>query len=359
MLMQMPKQTRKAPKGPRRSGQPAGKTALVTGASSGIGRALISKLLDRGYAVRILLRRHPTEDREWRDLPKGVEIYVSDITKPDADVMREALGGVNVLFHLAAATRNYGKRFSGERASSDLMINTNVIGTENVLRAYVDANPSGRLRVIYASSIAVYGYDRKGEILTEESETKPKGQYSETKYMAEQVVKAFAAANNRIEYTILRIGLIFGPGYERSFMKIFKLIKEGRIRYIGRGDNHISMVSVDEVVDGIMRAATAERSSNRVYNLTNGVPYTQKSLFSKAARLLSKDEPSRSIHPLLARIGAATKGIDPDEFRLLVSDRIISIDRIRKELGFRPNDDEKQFKELIGEFLKRYDGLVK
>jgi len=331
---------------------------LVTGATSGVGHLLVDKLLP-DCEVRAILRQQPHENAEWKNLPSGVKIYVTDLGSTDGtnrDTLLEACEGVDTIFHIAAATTNYQHYYKGERTTTNVIINTNVIGTENLLQAFADANPDKKIKMVYASSIAIYGHNRKGETLTEESEAKPHGAYGESKYMAEQVIKAFAAANKRLTYTILRFGVMYGVGYyQNSFMRVFKMIKENKMRYIGNGENHLVLVNVNDAVAAMLEVMDNDKSNNRTYNVSDGVAYTQKSLFKKAAELLDAEAPKKHLHPFLAIIGARSRGIDPEEFSFLVSDRVLSIDKIRKELGFKPTvNNEKAFKALADEFLKNY-----
>ncbi|MDE1868346.1 MAG: NAD(P)-dependent oxidoreductase [Candidatus Micrarchaeota archaeon] len=307
---------------------------LVTGSTSSLGVHLVKELLKRGEVVRVIVQQHPSKNDEWHTLPAGVAMYVADLTFPtdrDRKSLREACKGVDRIFHLAAASFNYKFKY-------DEMININVIGTENMLKAYLDANPEpdARVHFIYSSSCTVYGYKRPGELLTEESEIKPASPYSETKVMAEKVIQAFSASSKKIFYTIIRLGVFYGEGYEREVVKVFRLIKEGKITYIGSGSNHLTFVDVDDAVQAILLSLDNVRSVNNVYNITDGRPYTQKSLFEMAAASLKVKMPSRGINPLVARIGAATKSINYDEFEFLISDRSISIDKAKKELGYKP-----------------------
>lgn len=331
----------------------ANKSILVTGATSGIGSALVELLLHEGYEVRALIRDNPKNSRDWMSLPGGAKIYVADIRLNDEkniETMREACRGVDVLFHLAASTRN-------ARHDYNELINTNVIGTENLLKAYFDANPDAnfRLRFIYASSVTVYGYHRRGEVLTEESEAQPETAYSESKYMAEQVIKAFGSANRRLSYTILRIGILYGKEYTHNFMHIFKLLNENKMRYIGNAENHLPLVNVADVLDVFLALIDNKKSENKVYNLTDGVPYTQRELLKKAAKMINADPPSKAVHPFVARVVARTRGIDTDQFHFLISDRTISIERIKRELGFRPRVSIDEGGRLIAEeFLNKH-----
>ena len=130
-------------------------------------------------------------------------------------MLKEACAGVNCIFHFASANRPTTRKFSK-------YVEINVIGTENLLRAFIEANPGeAEVHVVYASSTAVYGYNRPGETLSEDSRTAPVTPYGESKLMGEHVIKAFASANKRVKYTIFRIGIIYGDGYDNAFNKVF------------------------------------------------------------------------------------------------------------------------------------------
>lgn len=325
---------------------------VVTGATSSLGIHLVTELLDRGDEVRVIVKEHPTVGSDWRTLPSGCIPYIADITlknPSDRETLMSACEGADNIFHLAAATYNYRFKYSE-------MVDINVIGTENLIRAFIDANPGDApVHFIFTSSVTVYGYQRYEEELTEESETKPASGYSETKLMAEKVIESFASSDNRIKYTILRLGTIYGEGYEHEFFKIFKLIKERNARYIGKATNHLTLVCVKDSTRALLLACDNPKSVNKIYNVTDGVPYTQKELFEKAAKFIGAEPPSGSVHPLIAKIAARTEGLNYDEMEFLISDRIISIDKAKKELGFIPQGSiDVEGKELVKEFIKNY-----
>ncbi len=307
--------------------------SVVTGATSVLGNELVKRLLLQGDEVRVILKINPNIAESWRGIPGGVIPYVVDLTLPDQkDVksLAHACKGADRLFHMAAAVYNY-------KNSSDTLMKVNVIGTENLLSTVAKANPARQVHVIFASTVSVYGFGRGKELLTETSEVRPKTVYAKSKHIAEQLFQSYALSNPNIKYTVMRLGTIYGKGYEKpSFCKVFRLIRKGEMRYVGSGTNHMTLVNVNDAVDAFLRVSLMQKCSNKVYNVTDGQPYTQRELFSMAAKYMKAQPLGRSVNPIVARIGRRALGINIDEFEFLVSDRIISIERIRKDAGFSP-----------------------
>lgn len=323
---------------------------LVTGATSEIGARLAELLVKEGHEVRAILKLNQERAEEWKGVPAGVIPYVADITLPtpkDKKSLVEACRGVDNVFHLAAAVYNY-------KNSVDTMMSVNVVGTENLLSCIVEANKTRECHLIFASSTSIYGYKRGDEPLAEDSTAKPKTPYARSKYISEQVIESYALAHPNIRYTILRIGTIYGRGYERpSFCKVFRLIKGGEMRYIGNGENHLTLVNVDDVVNAFILSMRKEISLNKVYNLTDGEAHTQRRLFSTAAKYMKAKPVNKSLHPILAHVARHAKKINSDEFDFLMSNRVISIDKIRKELGFTPKATiEREGVRMIDECLR-------
>ena len=68
-------------------------TILITGASGSVGRQVVQQLVDRGAAVRALVR-----DPSKTTFPAGVEVVQGDLL--DVQALRNAVGGVSTLFLL-------------------------------------------------------------------------------------------------------------------------------------------------------------------------------------------------------------------------------------------------------------------
>ncbi len=311
--------------------------ALVTGGTSGLGHAVIRRLLSEGYEVRVLLKGDPSAYPDWKTLPPGCRPYVADLTlkrKDDEKNLAAACRGVNIVFHIAGATFN-------SKFSYNQLIDTNVIGTENLLKSMADSNKGAAspAHLIFTSTTTIYGYRRPGETLTETSEEAPSSHYAESKLMAEHLIESFAESHSELFYTIFRIGTIYGQGYEKPhFFKAFRLVHEQKMRYIGRGANHLPLVNVDDVADAMLLASHKPKASaNQIFNLTDGVAHTPRELFGIVAKVLGVAPPSKSVNPTLARLLSKAADIDYDEYEFLAGDRAVSIAKIKDKLGWAPS----------------------
>src|SRR3954451_5707424 len=125
----------------------AGKVALVTGASRGIGRAIALGLADEGADVAVIYaNNHEAAEALWRELvQKAVRAksYACDVAnaKQVADTIggvHNDLGAVSILVNCAGITRD--RSFSKmTRAQWDEVIAVNLGGPFNVTQAVVPA----------------------------------------------------------------------------------------------------------------------------------------------------------------------------------------------------------------------------
>ena len=153
---------------------------LVTGATGFVGGNLARELRRRGYDVSALVR--PGSNTLTID-GTGVEQVPGDILNRDS--VDRALQGCEVVFHCAAA-------YTFWAPDPDLMYQTNVGGTANVLEA---ARQAGVSRVIYTSTVSTVGL-AAGELGTENTPLDPShlvGHYKKSKYRAECLALTMAS----------------------------------------------------------------------------------------------------------------------------------------------------------------------
>lgn len=326
--------------------------SLVTGATCALGVAVVKKLVARGDEVRAIIRDSPETNPEWKYLPSGVKPYVAnlaDVNGENSSVLQDACRDVDEIFHFASISQSRSNKFSQ-------VVQINVLGTENLMSAYLEANKDSTkpLHIIYSSSTAVYGYKRGLDPITEASKTAPANPYGESKLLGEQVIRMLAQTNAKVHYTILRIGVIYGPGYAHNFNHMFKNLATGDGKVVGKGTNHLTLIHIDDVVDAIM-LCSQKGGDNQIFNLTDGIDYTQKQLLEKAAGFLKIQMPKEGAADMLVKLLGANRDLNKSQFQFITSDRIVNIDKIQKATGFKPKRSiDVEGKLLVDEFLKRH-----
>jgi predicted dehydrogenase/nucleoside-diphosphate-sugar epimerase len=239
---------------------------LVTGAGGFLGRALLHRLHERGDRIRAAVRRMPD-----RPLP-GVQYVVGDLGDPA--YVQSLVRGVGSVIHVAAAMKGYPEDF--QRGT--------VVATQNL----IDSCLKYRVRrLVHVSSLSVLDHARKRlEKVTESWPLEPyaerRGAYTQTKLKAEQIV-LHAIDENGLSACVVRPGVIFGPGVEKSSPAgSFSMF--GRWVVVGNGSLPLPLVYVDDVVDALLLAADSATITARLVNLVDPIIITQRE-FVKSARL--------------------------------------------------------------------------
>jgi len=133
----------------------SGKTLLITGGTGSFGNAVLKRFLDTEIAeIRIFSRDEKKQDdmRKRYNHPK-LKFYIGDVR--DERSVSTAMRGVDYVFHAAALKQVPSCEFYPMQA-----VRTNVLGTENVLEAAVNA---GVKRVVCLSTDkAVYPINAMG-----------------------------------------------------------------------------------------------------------------------------------------------------------------------------------------------------
>lgn len=177
---------------------------LVTGADGFIGSHLVEKLLDEGYNVRAFVYYNSFNSWGWLDtLDKNklskIEIFSGDIRDPNG--VKEAMKGIDIVFHLAALI---AIPFSYH--SPDSYVDTNIKGTLNVLQAARDLKTK---RILITSTSEVYG-TAKYVPIDENHPYQGQSPYSATKIGADRLAESFYRSFN-MPITIVRPFNTYGP----------------------------------------------------------------------------------------------------------------------------------------------------
>ena len=248
---------------------------LVTGGSGFIGSHVVDKLADAGFEPRIYdLRPSPHHD------PDSVDTVVGDLL--DADGLRSAMEDCDAVVHLAAYA-DVGV-VAEEPVSAE---ECNSRGTLAVLEA---ARATGT-RVIYGSTIWVYGAAGNGVIDEESPIGLPDHLYTASKLAGEMYCTSYAELYE-VPCTILRFGIPYGPRARPSaVIPIFvsKAVRGEPLTIAGDGQQTRRFVYVEDLAEGVV-AALERGDEGRIYNLAGNETVTIRELAEVVSDLVGDTE---------------------------------------------------------------------
>lgn len=235
---------------------------LITGAAGFLGSSLANHLSREGHQVRGL------DDLSTGDPHSlGPDVHFTRGDVSDRPKLWTLLQEVDVVYHLAARVSVpesilYPRDYN----------NANVGGTVALMEAMRDV---GVGRVVLASSGAVYG-DLADQPLKESLIPNPRSPYAVSKLAAENYVRTIGSLWG-IETVSLRIFNAYGPGQHLPashppvvphYLK--QALRGGTLVAHGDGSQTRDFVYVDDVVSGLVAAATAPSINGLVINIGSG-----------------------------------------------------------------------------------------
>jgi nucleoside-diphosphate-sugar epimerase len=295
----------------------------ITGASGFIGRTLAEHWRARGAEVVGIDR--------VADPERGV--VAGDVSRPGP--WQRAAEGCEVLVHTAALV--------GMPSDESGFWEVNVRGTRLALEAARDA---GAARFVHLSSVVTFGLDFPDRV-DERWPVKPTGvAYVDTKIAAEQVVLQAHAAGEA-EVTVVRPGDVYGPGSRPWTVLPVELIKARRLVLPARGRGIHSPIYVDDLLAGIISAATSNVAAGQVVILSGGVGVETREFFGHYARMLGRRNvpavptavalAGAALQDRIARVRGAVNEVTPAGVRYLALRRgTYGIAKARELLQWSP-----------------------
>jgi len=260
--------------------------ALVTGGGGFLGKAIVLKLLERGYEVRSFSRG------DYPELLKlGVVVVRGDIS--NAEDVNTAVDGSDVVFHVAAKPGIWGPYEEYHR--------TNVEGTENIITA---CRNHGIKRLVYTSSPSVVhsGGDVEGIDESEPYADHFETHYPKTKAIAEKMV---LNANSKHFATVaLRPHLIWGPGDNHLIPRLIQRGRSGRLSKVGKKTHLVDSVYIDNAAKAHLLAADRLRPGSdiagKAYFISQGEPVDISELMNGIIATAGIPPIKRTVPPGLA-----------------------------------------------------------
>lgn len=308
---------------------------VVTGANGFVGRALVARFAELGAHVRGV--------DVAADPERGV--VAGDITTPGA--WCSLLDGCDLFVHTAAVMTN--------NVDPALAWHVNVVGTRRLLDAAADAEVG---RFVHVSTMGVARFAQiqtdaverfnPGQELDEHWPLMPVGNpYTDTKIAAEHAVLA-AHAGGEVPATIIRPADVYGPGCRPWVLEPLAAIRSGRFLLPAHGHGLFTIIYIDDLVAGIVAAATQEAGAGQIFHLGGEEPVTTGEYFGHFYEMLQIPGPPRSYSTPVAtavaeaaRLGYRVAGKHTELGRgvmeMLAKTRPVCNAKAREVLGWWPH----------------------
>ncbi len=237
---------------------PSTSRVLVTGGTGFLGRHVVARLRDSGFAVRVLSRA-PARAAADAGLP-GVERVAGDAAESIPD---GCMDGVSAVVHLVGIIAERGKN-TFERA--------HVRATANAIAA---ARRAGVGRFVHLTALGTRPHARSA--------------YHRTKWLAEEIVRA-----SGLDWTILRPSLILGRGcgFVDEFAAMMRgrrlLLQMGVVPCFGDGGTLFQPIAATDVAHCIARAIPSADAVGRTLPLCGRERVALKDILLGIARGLGR-----------------------------------------------------------------------
>jgi nucleoside-diphosphate-sugar epimerase len=216
-----------------------------------------------------------------------------------------------------------------------------VSGTANLLEA---ARAAGVGRFVHCSTVGVHGHVDEPPA-DETYRVAPADEYQRSKLEGERLALR-CHGETGLPVVVIRPTAIYGPGDAR-LLKLFRLAAMRPKIILGSGRIYYHMVHVDDLVDGLLRAAEVDAAVGDVFIVGGEEVLTLNQLLERIAAILGSSGltlhlPAGPVQLLGSMCEALCRpfGLSPPLYRRRVDfftkSRAFCIDKAKRVLGYRP-----------------------
>lgn len=224
---------------------------LVTGASGYVGGRLVPQLLDRGYQVRIMVRK---ESSDYRKLWSGAEIIAADALEKEKLV--KALEGIQVAYYLIHSLLLGPREF--EMADLKAAINFREAAQENGLK-----------RIIYLGGLG----DSKA---------------SRSHHLRSRAEVGDELRAGPVPVTTLRAAVIIGSG-SASYEIIHHMVRRSRFFLIAPwGRNRCQPIGIRDVIKYLVGVLEKPETTGKSFDIGSKDILTYELMLKKFAGIINK-----------------------------------------------------------------------
>jgi nucleoside-diphosphate-sugar epimerase len=305
--------------------------AFITGATGFVGSHLADRLIDNGFEVYCLKRK--TSSLKWLE---GKKVNYVDGDLFSNDVLENTIKDMDYVFHIAGVVKS--KTVEGFEKGNNL-------ATKNIIEITYKVNP-GIKKFIYISSLASCGPNPDEKPIDENYIPKPITTYGITKRKSEEEVLKY---KDKLNVVILRPPAIFGPR-DPEILVYFKTFSKGLNSVIGFKEKYLSLIYVEDLVTGILLAATKEFPSGEIFFICSDKPYNWNDIGSVTAKILGRKAIKLRVpHSIVFTVGGIA------QFFSIFSSKAatLNIEKCRDITRERWVCSNKKAKEILG-FNEKY-----
>ncbi len=252
---------------------------LVTGASGFIGSHLVERLVEERYSVKAFIRKGGSDEvlenkKDSIELLKKLKVEIIKGDLLDINSLKEAIKGVNIVFHLAAIARPMP-------IPDELYFKVNVKGTKNLLNVCKDKKIK---KIVIMSSVSSVGPSRDGNPVNEKTPCSPVDIYGESKLAQEKIAEKFIE-KYKLPIIFLRPPMVFG---ERDFemKKLFKAVNQ-RFFPISGNKKCMEFLYVKNLVEACLLVLKKGILYEK-YHVTNGEHYSINEIINSIEKVYGK-----------------------------------------------------------------------
>lgn len=224
---------------------------LITGGAGGVGAYLARAFAACGYAVRVFDLPTDNNKKVFRPDEADIETAWGDIT--DAAAVREAVRGMDEIYHLAALVPPITE------IKPELARKVNVEGTRVVVEAAAaEAESAGRPPVLrFSSSATVFGPTMHlTPPIPPDHPVNPDSVYAETKVTCENIVR-----DSGLPFTIFRFAAAQYLSIRKGSFKQMRIIPPG---------NRIEFIHIRDIADAFLNTVGNEAARGKTFVLSGG-----------------------------------------------------------------------------------------
>lgn len=257
-------------------------TTMITGAGGWLGTGLVAALEAGQWARpgRLRLFVHDSDATKFPEALIGSErldVVVGDVTvAADVERLFDGVSGTVDVIHTA------GVIHPTAMSQFDAV---NHRGTENIACA---ALRHGVRRMVHVSSNSPFGTNpSRSDTFRNDEPYQPYLGYGTSKMDGE--LSILDAAERGLDVVMVRPPWFYGPHQPARQTTFFTLVRTGRFPVLGNGGQRRSMVFIDNLVQGIVRAELTPTEPGLGWWIADARPYTVREIVETVGRAM-RDE---------------------------------------------------------------------